>query len=68
MLTKMAVETALNADLTEHLGQEKHQNSPEGATNARNGTTKKRSKGNHDEIKIEAPWDREGSFELLLIP
>jgi len=28
MLTKLAVETALNAELTEHLGYEKHQNSP----------------------------------------
>ena len=43
MLTKLAVETALNAELTEHLGYEKHQNSLEGAANARNVTTKKRS-------------------------
>ena len=68
MLTKLAVETALNAELTEHLGYEKHQNSPEGATNARNGTTKKRLKGNHGEIEIETPRDREGSFEPLLLP
>ena len=30
MLTKLTVETALNADLTERLVYEKHQNSPEG--------------------------------------
>ena len=65
---KLAVETALNAELTEHLGYEKYQNSPEGATNARNGTTKKRLKGNHGEIEIETPRDREGSFEPLLLP
>lgn len=47
MLTKLAVETALNAELTEHLGYEMHQNSPEGGTNARNCKTKKRLKGNH---------------------
>ena len=29
---------------------------------------KKRLKGNHSEIKIEAPRDREGSFEPLLLP
>jgi putative transposase len=29
MLTKLKVKTALNAELTEHLGYEKHQNSPE---------------------------------------
>ena len=40
MLTKLTVQTALNAELTEHLGYEKHQNSPEGVKNARNGTTR----------------------------
>ena len=37
MLTKLTVETALNAELTDHLGYEKHQYSPEGVKNARNG-------------------------------
>ena len=55
MITKLAVETALNAELTEHLGYEKHQNSPDGATNARNGNTKKRLKGIHGEIEIKTP-------------
>ena len=54
MLTKLTVETALNAELTEHLGYEKHQNSPEGTQNARNGTTKKKLKGSHGEIVIES--------------
>lgn len=68
MLTKLTVETALNAELTEHLGYEKHQNSPEGTQNARNGTTKKKLKGSHGEIIIESPRDREGSFEPQLLP
>ena len=68
MLTKMAVETALNAELTDHLGYEKHQNNPEGGTNARNGSTKKRLKGNYGEVEIESPSDREGSFEPQLLP
>jgi len=68
MLTKMAVETALNAELTDHLGYEKHQNNPEGGTNARNGSTKKRLKGNYGEVEIESPRDREGSFEPQLLP
>jgi len=68
MLTKLTVETALNAELTEHLGYEKHQNSPEGTQNARNGTTKKKLKGSHGEIVIESPRDREGSFEPQLLP
>ena len=68
MLTKLTVETALNAELTEHLGYEKHQNSPEGTQNARNGTLKKKLKGSHGEIVIESPRDREGSFEPQLLP
>jgi len=68
MLTKLTVETALNAELTEHLGYEKHQNSPEGSQNARNGTLKKKLKGSHGEIVIESPRDREGSFEPQLLP
>ena len=68
MLTKLTVETALNAELTEHLGYEKHQNSPEGTQNARNGTLKKKLKGSHGEIIIESPRDREGSFEPQLLP
>jgi len=68
MLTKMAVETALNAELTDHLGYEKHQNNPEGGTNACNGSTKKRLKGNYGEVEIESPRDREGSFEPQLLP
>ena len=68
MLTKMAVETALNAELTDHLGYEKHQSSPEGGTNARNGSTKKRLKGSHGDVEIIAPRDRDGSFEPQLLP
>ena len=39
MMTKIAVETALNVELNEHLGYEKHQESRH--TNSRNGFTKK---------------------------
>jgi transposase-like protein len=68
MLTKMAVETALNAELTDHLGYEKHQNNSEGGRNVRNGSTKKRLKGNYGEVEIKSPKDREGSFEPQLLP
>jgi transposase-like protein len=68
MLTKLTVETALNAELTDHLGYEKHQYSPEGVKNARNGTTKKRLKGTHGVVEIDSPRDRDGSFEPQLLP
>jgi transposase-like protein len=40
MLTKVTVETALNAELDDHLGYEKH--SPTNDSNSRNGYSSKR--------------------------
>lgn len=66
-LIKLTVETALNAELEEHLGYEKH--APQGRTtsNSRNGYSPKRLKGQHGEVLIEAPRDREGSFEPQIV-
>ena len=69
MLTKMTVESALNAEMSEHLGFEKHQKAGKGErTNARNGTSSKRLKGQHGDVEIQTPRDREGSFEPVLVP
>ena len=62
-LLKLTVETALNAELTEYLGYEKHGNSKLGCGNARNGTTSKRIKGQHDVVEILTPRDRDGCME-----
>ncbi|WP_397390581.1 IS256 family transposase, partial [Polynucleobacter sp.] len=64
-LVKLTVEAALNAELTHHLGYEKHRNRPSG--NARNGITSKRLKGSHGEVAIDTPRDRDGSFEPQLL-
>lgn len=65
-LVKLTVEAALNAEITHHLGYEKHHNSF-GKGNARNGTTSKRLKGSHGEVVIDAPRDRDGSFEPQIV-
>ena len=62
-LVKLTVETALNAELDEHLGYEKHAPAGRGSGNNRNGTTSKRLKGQHGQVSIDAPRDRNGSFE-----
>lgn len=62
-LVKLTVETALNAELDEHLGYEKHSIKGRGTGNSRNGSSPKRLKGQHGEVAISAPRDREGSFE-----
>lgn len=62
-LVKMTVEVALGAELDEHLGYEKHDPTGRGSGNSRNGTTKKRLKGQHGEVEVAAPRDRAGTFE-----
>lgn len=54
-LLKLTVETALNAELTEHLGYEKHGDSKPARGNARNGSTSKKLKGQHGEVEILTP-------------
>ncbi len=66
-LLKLTVETALNAELTEHLGYEKHGDSAVARGNARNGASIKRLKGQHGDVEILTPRDREGSFEPQLV-
>ncbi|MGO4747007.1 IS256 family transposase [Serratia quinivorans] len=65
MLTKLTVETALNAELTEHLGHEK--NAPKSGSNTRNGYSSKTLLCDDGEIELSTPRDRENTFEPQLI-
>lgn len=65
MLKKITVEAALNAEMDEHLGYEKHAQSV--IKNSRNGKTTKRIKTEDGEFILETPRDRDGSFEPKLI-
>ena len=65
MLTKLTVETALNAELTDHLGHEK--NAPKTGTNTRNGYSSKTLLCDGGEIELNTPRDRENTFEPQLI-
>lgn len=67
-LTKLLVEKALDAEMTEHLGHEKHEPVANGAGNTRNGRSRKTLKGEFGELPIEVPRDRQGTFEPKLIP
>lgn len=66
-LTKALVESAMGAELTNHLGYEKGDRSGKKASNHRNGASKKTLIGEDGEVEIEVPRDREGSFEPQLI-
>lgn len=65
MLTKLTVETALNAELTDHLGHEK--NAPKSGSNTRNGYSSKTLLCDDGEIELHTPRDRENTFEPQLI-
>ena len=62
-LVKLTVETALNAELVEHLGYDKHDPAGRGSGNSRNGTTSKRLKGQHGDVLIDTPRDRNSSLD-----
>jgi len=67
-LTKLLVERALDAEMTEHLGHDKHEPVANPNGNTRNGRSRKTLKGEFGELPIEIPRDRHGSFEPQLVP
>ena len=65
MLTKITVEAALNAELDEHLGYGKYQQSD--TENSRNGFSLKTLKTEDGQFEVAIPRDRDSSFEPQLV-
>jgi len=65
ILTKLTVETALGAEMEDHLGYVRHERND--IDNHRNGYSRKRLIGAHGEVDIEVPRDRHSKFEPQLI-
>ena len=65
MLTKVTVEAALNAELDNHLGYDKHEASS--GDNSRNGSTSKTLRTEDGQFELDTPRDRDGSFEPQLV-
>src|SRR6516164_8711188 len=66
-LTKALLERAMNAELTNHLGYEKHDPAGNNSGNSRNGTTSKTVKGEFGEMVVETPRDRNSTFEPRIL-
>ena len=66
-LTKAVLERALQAELTDHLGFEKHDPAGHGSGNSRNGMSRKTLKGDFGELDLETPRDRQASFEPKIV-
>ena len=64
--TKNVLETALEAELTEHLGHER--GGTPIAENMRNGTRVKTVLTEIGPVEIEVPRGRDGSFEPVIVP
>jgi len=67
-LTKTVIETALDEEMSEHLGYDKHESVGRNLGNSRNG---KRSKtvltDSSGDVQIDMPRDRDGTFEPVIV-
>src|SRR5258708_2761287 len=66
-LTRRLVERAMEVEITDHVGYEPHQEPPGGAGNTRNGTSPKTLITEHGKVQIDAPRDRDGSFQPKIV-
>jgi transposase-like protein len=65
-LTRLVLESALEGEITAHLGYEKHERAVKG-DNARNGTRSKTVLTKAGPIEIDVPRDRAGTFEPVIV-
>jgi putative transposase len=66
-LSKRLMERMLEAEMTDHLGYEKHENQGRNTGNSRNGKAKKSVKTGSGTVAIEVPRDRNSEFEPILV-
>lgn len=66
-LTKNVLETALEAEMSEHLGYDKHDSAGRGSGNSRNGTRAKTVLTEIGPVEIEVPRDVDSSFEPQIV-
>jgi putative transposase len=66
-LTKNVLETALDAEMSEHLGYEKHDPAGRNSGNSRNGTRAKTVLTEIGPVEIEVPRDTESTFEPQIV-
>jgi putative transposase len=66
-LTKRILESALEGEITDHLGYDKHERAGQEGGNSRNGTRSKTVLTDIGPVQIDVPRDREGSFEPQIV-
>lgn len=66
-LTKRLLESALEGEITDHLGYDKHDPAGRGTGNSRNGTRSKTVLTDVGPVEIDVPRDRDASFEPRIV-
>ncbi|WP_408610583.1 IS256 family transposase [Lentzea terrae] len=66
-LTKLVLESALEGEMTDHLGYDKHDPAGRGTGNSRNGTRSKTVLTDVGPVEIDVPRDRDASFEPKIV-
>ncbi|MEI6533652.1 MAG: IS256 family transposase [Candidatus Roizmanbacteria bacterium] len=66
-LMKASIENMLEAEMTEHLGYEKHSPAGNNSGNSRNGTSSKTVISDSGEFPLIIPRDRKGEFEPIVV-
>ncbi|MCP4962239.1 MAG: IS256 family transposase, partial [Actinomycetia bacterium] len=67
-LVQQVLQTALESEITDHLGYEPHAVEGRGTGNSRNGYYPKTVRTEVGDVRVEVPRDRNGSFEPVTVP
>lgn len=62
------IKSMLEAEMDEHLGNNKYKHEEHKQDNYRNGYSKKKVKSNMGEVELEIPRDRKSEFEPVVVP
>jgi putative transposase len=66
-LTKAVLDSALEGEITDHLGYDKHDPAGKDGGNSRNGTRSKTVLTDIGTVEIDVPRGRESSFEPAIV-
>jgi transposase-like protein len=66
-MLKDMTEQILEAEMTDHLGYEKHSTEGSNSENSRNGKTAKNVRSDFGDFRLETPRDRDSTFEPTIV-